>query len=69
MRTPILVVRVQGPLGYNTYLLFNFYILNFVRKTDEGKAESIVLLVFALGWCFNRRWVMDGGVYVAESLL
>ena len=46
MRTLILVVRVQLPLGWNTYLLFNSNIVNFVWKTDEGEAESIVLLVF-----------------------
>ena len=62
MRTPILAVRVQLPLGLNTYLVFNFDNVNFTRKTDEGEPESIVLLAFVLWRCFNRRWVMGGGV-------
>ena len=39
----------QLPLGWNTYLLFNFDIVNFVWKADEGKAESIVLLFLFFG--------------------
>ena len=46
LRTPTLVVRVQLPLGWNTYVLFSTDIVNFVWKTDE--VESIVLLIFAL---------------------
>ena len=46
LRTPILAVRVQLPLGWNTYVVFTTDILNFVCKTDE--AESIVLLIFVL---------------------
>ena len=42
------------------YLLFNTGIVNFVLKTDE--AESIVLLIFALLRCLNRRRIRDGGV-------
>ena len=61
MTTPILDVPVQLPLGWNTYLLFNSDITNFVWKTDE-EAESIVLLSFVLWWCFNRRWMRGGGV-------
>ena len=49
MRTLILDVRAQLLLGWNTYLLFNSDIVNFVWKTDEGKAESIVLLIFFFG--------------------
>ena len=41
LRTPILAVRVQLPLEWNTYLLFNFDIVNFVQKTDEGEAEPM----------------------------
>ena len=37
----MLVVRAQLSLGWNTYLLFNFDIVNFVQKTDEGEAESM----------------------------
>ena len=36
--------------------------MNFVLKTNEGKAESIVLLISVLWWCFNRRWMRDRGV-------
>ena len=35
-------VLVQLPLEWNTYLLFNSDIVNFVGKIDEGVAESIV---------------------------
>ena len=38
LRTPTMAVRVQLPLGWNTYLLFNSDIVNFVCKTDEGEA-------------------------------
>ena len=27
---------------------YNFNVVNFVRKTNEGEAESIVLLIFVL---------------------
>ena len=40
---------------------FLVLILNFVWKADEGKAESIVLLIFILWWYFNRGWVSGGG--------
>ena len=40
------VVRVQFPLGWNTYLFFNSHIVNFVWETDE-----------ILWGCFNCRWV------------
>ena len=51
-----MTVRVQLPLGWDTYLLFNSDIVNFVWKTDDGETEYIVLLIFVLWWCFNRRW-------------
>ena len=60
--TPTLAVRVQLPLEWNTYLLFNTDIMNFGWKTDEGEAESIVLLIFVLCRCFNLRWMRGGGV-------
>ena len=50
-RTPTLVVRVQLPLGWNTYLIFNTDIVNFVWKPDEGEAESIVSLIFVFWRC------------------
>ena len=57
------MVRVQLLLGWNTYLLFNTDIVNFVSKTDEGEAESIVLLILVLWWCFNGRWMRGGGAF------
>ena len=43
-----MAVRVQLPVGWNTYLLLNTDIVNFVWKTNEGMGESIVLLKFVL---------------------
>ena len=54
-------------LGWNTYLLFNTDIVNFVWKTDEGEAKSIVLLILVFWRCLNR-WMRGGGVG-AESLI
>ena len=62
LRTSTLVVRVKLPFGRNTYLLFNSDIVDFVWKTDGGETESIVLLIFVLWWCFNRRWMRGVGV-------
>ena len=54
-------------LGWNTYLLFNTDIVNFVWKTDEGEAKSIVLLIFVFWRCLNT---MDKGWWSgAESLI
>ena len=44
------------------YLLFKTDIVNFVSKTDEGEAESIVWLIFVFCLCLNRRWMRGGGV-------
>ena len=41
---------------------FLILIVNFVWKTDEGGAESIVLLIFPLWRCFNHQRVKGGGV-------
>ena len=49
------------------HLLFNNDIANFVLKTDEGETESIVLLIFVLWRCLNRRWIRGGGV--GQSLI
>ena len=38
---PTLVVRVQLPLGWHTYLLFKSDVKNFVWKTDEGRQEAL----------------------------
>ena len=54
-----MVVQVQLPLGWNTYLLFNTDIVNFVWKTNGG--ESIVLLFFVLWRCLNFRWMKGRG--------
>ena len=54
LRTPKLVVWVQLPLEWNTCLLFNTDIANFVWKIGEGEA--------VLWRCLNLRWMKDGGV-------
>ena len=43
-------------------MLFNSDIVNFVWKADEVEAEDIVLLIFVLWRCFDRRWMRDGKV-------
>ena len=60
LSTPALVVRVQLPLGWNTYVLFNTNIVSFAWKSDE--AQSIVLLIFVLWQSLNLRWMRGGGV-------
>ena len=62
LTTPALVVRVQLPLGWNIYLLFDTDIVNFVWKTDEGEAESVTLFIFVLWRYLNRQWMRRGGV-------
>ena len=47
--------------GWNTYLLFNSDVMNFVWKTNEWEAENIVLLFFVFWRCFNHRWMRNGG--------
>ena len=49
-------------------MIFNSDIVNFVWKTDEGEAESIVLLIFVLWQGLNLRCMRGGGVG-AESLI
>ena len=39
MKTPTLPVRVQLPLGWNTYLLFNTDTVSFVWKNNERERE------------------------------
>ena len=63
--TPIPAVLVRLLLEGNTYLLFNSDIVNFVWKPIRGgggKTESIVLLIFVIWRCFNRRWVSGCGL-------
>ena len=43
-------------------MLFNSDVVNVVWKTDEGEAESIVLLIFVLWRYLNFRWMRGGGV-------
>ena len=70
MRTPTLAVRVQLLLRWNTYILFNSDIMNFVWKIDDRETESIAFLIFVLYQRFNRRWVKGGGVVQeAESIV
>ena len=59
LRTLTLAVLVQLPLGWNTVVLFNTDIVNFVWKTDE--AESNVLLIFVLWRYSNLLWMRGGG--------
>ena len=61
LRTPTLAVRIQLQLGLNTFLLFNSD-SELCVESHEGKAESIVLLIFVIWLCFNCRWVTDSGV-------
>ena len=54
--------RVQLPLEWNKYLLFNADIVNFAPKSNQGEAESIALLIFVLWWYLNRWWMKGGGM-------
>ena len=57
-------------LRWNTYILFNSDIVNFVWKIDDRETESIAFLIFVLYQRFNRRWVKGGGVVQeAESIV
>ena len=63
MRPATLTFRVQLPLEWNSYLLSSTDIVNFVWKTDEGEAESIVLLI-----CFfGGAWIVDRWGVVGRS--
>ena len=57
MRSLTLAIQIQLLLAWNTYLLFNFDVVNFVWKTDEGGAETTVLLIFAN---FFSALIVDG---------
>ena len=50
LRTPVLAVLVHLLLEWNTYLLFNSDIVNFVWKTDEKDRERVqkVFLFFGV---------------------
>ena len=62
-----MVVLVQLPLEWNTYLLFNSDVLNVVWKTDERGQKSRILLIFVFWQCLNRRWVR--GCQVGQKVL
>ena len=62
LSTPTLGARVQLLLGWSTDVLLNTDIVNFLRKTDEGVQESIVLLIFVLWRYLNLRWMKGGGI-------
>ena len=53
---------ISKTIGMEYKFAFQYWFVNFVWKTDEGEAESIVLLIFVLWWCLNRRWMGGGGV-------
>ena len=61
-----LIILVQFPGSETSPGLFqdfiNTDIVNFVWKTDEGGAESIVLLIFVLWQFLNLQWIRGGGV-------
>ena len=44
------MVRVQLPLGWNTYLLFNTDTINIVWKTDGGDLTLLELSVDEEWW-------------------
>ena len=58
MRPPTLVVRVQLPLEWNAYLLFNTDIVNFAWKTDEGETKSSFIYFCSLSVLESS---IDGG--------
>ena len=61
-----LIILVQLPGSETSPGLFqdfiNTDIVNLVWKTDEGEAESIVLLIFILWRFLNLRCIWGGGV-------
>ena len=61
-------IRVQLLLGWNTYLLFNSDIVNFVWKTNEGETESTVLFIYVL-WRYFNHWWMRGSGHGVESFI
>ena len=45
------------------YLLaFQYWYCELCVKTDQGEAKKIVLLIFVLWRCLDRRWMRGGGV-------
>ena len=54
-----ITIRMEYLHAFNT---FNTDIMNYVWKTDEVEAESIVLLIFVLWRCLNLRWMKSGGM-------
>ena len=45
--------RVQLPI-----FAFQFDIVSFEWKTEEGETEIIFVLTFVLWLCFNRQWFL-----------
>ena len=64
LRTPTPAVLVHLQLEWNTYLLFNSNIVNFVWKTDEGevRGRKHFLKIFVPWRSFNHRWVRGCGL-------
>ena len=53
MRTPILVIRVQLPLGRNTFF-FSSHIETFRWKINKTEVGSIILLIFG-AWRLRQK--------------
>ena len=62
LRTPTLAVRVQLPLGWNTYLFFNTDMGTLIGKPMKRRQNVFVLLIFVLWWCLNCWWMRGGAV-------
>ena len=56
----LITIRMEFVFAF--YLLLNTDIVNFLWKTSEGEAVSIVLLIFVVFQCLNRQWMKGGGV-------
>ena len=54
MRTPILVVRVQLPLGRNTFF-FSSHIETFAWKINKTEVGSIILILFG-AWRLRQKF-------------
>ena len=69
LRTPIPAVLVHLLLEWNTYLLFNSDIVNFVWKTDEGGGSRKHYFVDFCSLALLQSSVGEGLWVGAESLI
>ena len=60
MRTLVLAVLIHLPLEWNTYLLFNTDIVNFVWKTDEKGREVVQKALFCYYLFFGVALIVGG---------